>query len=232
MGKAGYQVSVLAYQDRPGGQNYTVLGGDMIKEVGGAVQKMNFAPGNSLNPGPWRIPFHHEALLHYIREFGVAAEPFIQINLNGYIHSDKIYRGKPHRIAEAGMDFKGHVAELLAKAVNNSALGDTVTTQDKQRLLEVMRGWGMRDKDMAYTSSLQTSAQRSYDRPPGGGVDGALTPSQVASLSDVLDSRVWQTVSGFFNRTQQLTMFQPAGGIDMIGKAFARQAQGNIRLNS
>jgi len=95
MGKAGYQVSVLAYQDRPGGRNYTVRGGDMIKEVGGAVQKINFAPDNYLNPGPWRIPFHHQARLHYIQEFGVAAEPFIQINLNGYIHSDKIYRGKP-----------------------------------------------------------------------------------------------------------------------------------------
>jgi monoamine oxidase len=43
---------------------------------------------------------------------------------------------------------------------------------------------------------------------------------------------VWQTVSGFFNRTQQLTMFQPVGGIDMIGKAFAKKLAGKIRLNS
>ncbi len=85
---------------------------------------------------------------------------------------------------------------------------------------------------MAYTTSLQTSAQRGYDRPPGGGVDGAPTPSQIAGLSDVLDQRVWGTVSGFFNRTQQLTMFQPVGGIDMIGKAFAKALAGKIRLGS
>jgi monoamine oxidase len=232
MSKAGYRVQILEYQDRPGGRNYTVRGGDMIKEVGGAVQQVKFAPGNYLNPGPWRIPFHHQALLHYIQEFGVAVEPFIQINLNGYIHSDKVYGGKPQRIAEAGVDFKGHVAELLAKAVNKSALDDSVSKEDKERLLEAMRGWGLLNKDMAYTTSLQTSAQRGYDRPPGGGVDGAPTPSQVAGLSDVLDPRVWQTVSGFFNRTQQLTMFQAVGGIDMIGKAFARQLQGKIRLGS
>ncbi|MBO9574405.1 MAG: flavin monoamine oxidase family protein [Sphingobium sp.] len=232
MQKAGYKVSILEYQDRPGGRNYTVRGGDVIKEVGGAVQKVNFAPGNYLNPGPWRIPFHHQALLHYCQEFGVALEPFIQINLNGYIHSDKVFGGKPRRVAEAGVDFKGHVAELLGKAVNKGALDDSVTAEDKEKLLEAMRGWGILDKNMAYTSSLQASAQRGYERPPGGGVNGAPIPSEVGGLPDVLDQRVWGTVSGFFNRTQQLTMFQPVGGIDMIGKAFAKALTGKIRLNA
>jgi len=232
MTNAGYKVSILEYQNRPGGRNYTVRGGDVIKEVGGAVQQVKFAPGNYLNPGPWRIPFHHQALLHYCQELGVALEPFIQINLNGYLHTDKAYGGKPQRIAEAGVDFKGHVAELLAKALNKNALDDAVSAEDKQKLLEAMRGWGLLDKDMTYSSSLQASAQRGYDRPPGGGVDGAPTPSQVAGLPDVLDPRVWQTVSGFFNRTQQLTMFQPVGGIDMIGKAFAKRLAGKIKYNS
>jgi len=230
--KAGYKVSILEYQNRPGGRNYTVRGGDVIKEVGGAVQQVKFAPGNYLNPGPWRIPFHHQALLHYCQELGVALEPFIQINLNGYLHTDKAYGGKPQRIAEAGVDFKGHVAELLAKALNKNALDDAVSAEDKQKLLEAMRGWGVLDKNMTYTSSLQASAQRGYDRPPGGGVNGAPTPSQVAGLPDVLEPRVWQTVSGFFNRTQQLTMFQPVGGIDMIGKAFAKRLAGKIKYNS
>jgi len=230
--KAGYKVSILEYQDRPGGRNYTVRGGDVIKEVGGAVQQVKFAPGNYLNPGPWRIPFHHQALLHYCQELGVALEPFIQINLNGYLHTDKAYGGKPQRIAEAGVDFKGHVAELLAKALNKNALDDALSAEDKQKLLEAMRGWGVLDKNMTYTSSLQASAQRGYDRPPGGGVNGAPTPSQVAGLPDVLDPRVWQTVSGFFSRTQQLTMFQPVGGIDMIGKAFAKRLTGKIKYNS
>jgi monoamine oxidase len=232
MQKAGYKVQILEYQDRPGGRNYTVRGGDVIKEVGGAVQKCEFAPGNYLNPGPWRIPYHHQALLHYCTELGVQLEPFIQLNHAGYVHSDKAYGGKPQRYAEAGTDFKGHVAELLAKALNRNALDDTVTPEDKAKLLEAMRGWGILDKNMAYTSSLRTSSSRGFDRPPGGGVNGAPTPSQVAGLSDVLDPRVWSTMSFFFNTTMQQTMFQPVGGIDMIGKAFAKKLAPLIRLNS
>ena len=170
MSKAGYKVTILEYQDRPGGRNYSVRGGDVIKETGGTVQHVRFAPGNYLNPGPWRIPYHHQALLHYCQEFGVALEPFVQINHAGYIHSADAYGGKPQRFAEVSTDFKGHVAELLAKAVNKNALDDTITKEDKDKLLEAMRGWGVLDKNMAYTSNLRTSAQRGFDRPPGGGV--------------------------------------------------------------
>lgn len=232
MMKAGYKVQILEYQDRPGGRNYTVRGGDVIKEVGGAVQKVGFAPGNYLNPGPWRIPYHHQALLHYCTEFGVQLEPFIQLNHAGYVHSDKAYGGKPQRYAEAGTDFKGHVAELLAKATNKGALDDTITPEDKAKLLEAMRGWGILDKNMEYVSSLRTSGSRGFDRPPGGGVGGAPTPSKVAGLSDVLDPRVWGTMAFFFNTTMQQSMFQPVGGMDMIGKAFAKKLAGKIMLNS
>ena len=230
--RAGYKVTILEYQDRPGGRNYTVRGGDVVKEVGGGVQQVKFAPGNYLNPGPWRIPYHHQALLHYCTEFGVQLEPFVQQNFAGYVHSDKAYGGVPQRYSEVSADYKGHVAELLAKAVNRNALDDTVSKEDKEKLLEAMRGWGVLDKDMAYSSSLRVSGQRGFDRPPGGGVNGAPTPSKVAGLTDVLDPRVWQTMNFFHNTTMQQTMFQPVGGMDMIGKAFAKRLAGKIRLNS
>src|SRR3546814_17300621 len=57
--KAGYQVKILEFQDRPGGRNYTLRGGDSFTESDGTVQKVQFAPGNYINPGPWRIPHHH-----------------------------------------------------------------------------------------------------------------------------------------------------------------------------
>ena len=63
--KAGYKVTILEYQGRPGGRNWTLRGGDTYTEIGGATQKVGFAPGNYLNPGPWRIPYHHQAVLHY-----------------------------------------------------------------------------------------------------------------------------------------------------------------------
>ena len=56
--KAGYKVQILEFQGRTGGRNYSVRGGDTIAELG-STQTVGFAPGNYLNPGPWRIPYHH-----------------------------------------------------------------------------------------------------------------------------------------------------------------------------
>ena len=53
---AGYQVRVLEYREKAGGRNWTLRGGDTYTELGGFVQKVGFAEGNYLNPGPWRIP--------------------------------------------------------------------------------------------------------------------------------------------------------------------------------
>ncbi|MGI4793897.1 MAG: flavin monoamine oxidase family protein [Janthinobacterium lividum] len=230
--KAGYTVKLVEYQNRPGGRNWSLRGGDVVNEIGGAVQKVDFAPGNYLNPGPWRIPYHHQAVLHYCQEFGVALEPFVQINHAGYVHSDKAFGGKPQRYGAVGSDFKGHIAELLGKAVNKGALDDAVSKEDKEKLLEAMRGWGLLDKDLNYTTSLHTSASRGYDRPPGGGVDGAPTPSAIYALDDVLDPRMWMTNAFYFNQVMQTSMFQPVGGMDMIGKAFAHQLPGMITYNS
>ena len=80
--KAGYHVRILEYQNRSGGRNISLRGGDTLVELGGYRQKVGFAPGNYLNPGPWRIPHHHRAILHYCQAFGVALEPFIEVNHN------------------------------------------------------------------------------------------------------------------------------------------------------
>jgi len=230
--KAGYQVQVLEYQDRPGGRNYSVRGGDKIVEVGGATQTVGYAPGNYLNPGPWRIPHHHRTLLHYCKTFGVELEPFIQLNHNAFVHRTKAFGGKPQRYKELAVDFKGHVSELLAKSLNAGALDAAVTAEDKARLLEAMRDWGLLDANMAYSSSLKVSNQRGYDRPPGGGVDGSPTPSTINGLPDVLSSQVWTQMGFYFTYVMQTTMFQPKGGMDMIGKGFHRQVAKMVRLNT
>jgi monoamine oxidase len=221
--KAGYQVRILEYQKRAGGRNWSLYGGDTYTELGGATQNVAFAPGNYLNPGPWRIPYHHRSVLHYCRQFGVALEPFIQLNHNGYVHSAASFGGKPVRFREVEVDFKGHVAELLAKATNQKALDDVVSTEDREKLLEALRGWGLLDKNFRYQTSLLASSQRGYDRPPGGGVNGAPTPSQIFGLKDVLDPRAWMLLGMYSTYVMQTTMFQPAGGMGMIGKGFVKQ---------
>jgi len=230
--KAGYKVRILEYQNRPGGRNWSLRGGDTYTELGGATQKVSFAPGNYLNPGPWRIPHHHRTLLHYCKQFGVKLEPFIQLNHNAYIHSDKAFGGTPQRYKAVAVDFKGHISELLAKAVDQKALDQSVSKEDREKLLEALRGWGLLDKDMAYTSSLRVSSQRGYDRPPGGGINGAPTPSKISSLTDVLDPKVWESMNFFFNYVMQTTMFQPVGGMDMIGKGFAKQVGNLVTYNT
>ncbi len=230
--KAGYRVQVLEYQDRAGGRCYSVRGGDKIVEIGGTTQVCEFAPGNYLNPGPWRIPHHHRALLHYCKALGVELEPFIQYNQNCFVHNSRGFGGKPQRYKELAVDFKGHTSELLSKALKAGALDQNVSKEDKEKLVEALREWGLLNADLSYASSLRVSTQRGYNRAPGGGPEGAPTPSKINSLSDVLSSGVWTQMSFYFNYVMQTTMFQPKGGMDMIGKAFAKQLPREVRLNT
>jgi monoamine oxidase len=223
LNKAGYKVRVLEYQNRPGGRNWSLYGGDTYTELGGATQNVGFAAGNYLNPGPWRIPHHHRTLLHYCKQFGVALEPFIQFNHNAYVHNTKAFGGKPQRFKAVAADFEGNVAELLGKAIDHKALDAEVSTEDRDRLKEALRNWGMLDKDMRYVKGERSSNHRGYERPHGGGVGGAPIPSDPFPLKDVLDSQVWNNIAFFMNYEMQTTMFQPVGGMGMIGKAFGRQ---------
>jgi monoamine oxidase len=191
-----------------------------------------FQPGNYLNPGPWRIPHHHRTLLHYCKLFGVKLEPFIQFNHNAFVHHEGAFGGKPVHFREAAADFEGHVAELLGKAVNQKALDQAIDAEDKEKLLEALRGWGMLDEDMKYGSNLLSASHRGYERPGGGGVNGAPIPSNIFGLHDVLASEVWKNMAFFMNHEMQTTMFQPVGGMGMIGKAFQAQVRPLITHNA
>src|SRR6202050_2841336 len=145
--KAGYRVQILEYNNRPGGRNWSLYGGDTYTELGGFTQQVQFAPGLYLNPGPWRISHHHLGMLDYCKRLKVPLEPFVQVNYAAYVHSSKAFGGKPQRYREVQADFNGHVAELLAKAANQSQLDQAVTREDREILLEAMREWGALDKN-------------------------------------------------------------------------------------
>src|SRR5579864_7611370 len=115
LSKAGYKVQVLEFNSRPGGRNWTLRGGDTFTELGGLSQTCKFDDDLYINPGPWRIPYHHHGLLDYCRRLGVALEPFNQLNHNAFLHTSNAFDGRPQRIREIKADFQGHVSELLAK---------------------------------------------------------------------------------------------------------------------
>jgi monoamine oxidase len=220
---AGYKVRVLEFNSRPGGRNWTIRGGDRFTELGGATQTCGFEEGLYLNPGPWRIPYHHRALLDYCKRLGVALEPFIQLNHNALLHASNAFAGKPQRIRDIKADFQGHVSELLAKVTQQSKLDEPVSVEDREILLQALRSWGALDKNYAYKANLISADYRGYAKDPGGGLGAAPVAGEPINLSDILKSRLWRYLQNFALHQFQTTMFQPVGGMDMIGKAFAKQ---------
>ena len=230
--KAGYSVQILEYQNRSGGRNWSLYGGDTYTELGGFTQNVAFDKGLYLNPGPWRIPHHHQGILHYCQMLGVALEPFIQVNYAAYVHSSRAFGGKPQRYREIQGDFDGHVAELLAKSVHQGALDQPVTKEEQEMLLQALRQWGALDKNYTYSKSLEASDRRGFDHPPGGGLNGQPVASDPAKLGEVLKSGLWRAIGQAHGYDVQTTMFQPIGGMGMIGKAFGRALDGVIRYNA
>src|SRR5450432_4735190 len=167
---AGYRVQVLEYNGRAGGRNWTLRGGDRYTELGGDTQECRFDPGLYINPGPWRLPYHHLGMLSYCKRLGVALEPFVQINHNAYVHSRKAFGGKPQRLRTVKADYQGAVAELLAKATRSAALDADVTVEDRSKLLDSLRFWGARDGNFKYVQGAASSERRGYERDPGGGL--------------------------------------------------------------
>src|SRR6266705_1213755 len=137
--KAGYKVQVLEFNNRPGGRNWTLRGGDSFTELGGATQTCGFEEGLYLNPGPWRIPYHHRALLDYCKRLGVALEPFIQLNYNAFLHASRAFDGVPQRIRAVRADFQGQVSELLAKATQQGKLDEAVSNEDREILMQALK---------------------------------------------------------------------------------------------
>lgn len=209
--RAGYKVQVLEYNDRVGGRSWTLRGGDRFTEMGGATQTCEFASGNYINPGPWRIPHNHYAIMHYCQELGIALEPFMQLNYNAYVHSTTAFGGVPQRYRHIQADFLGHVSELMVKAVNKNALSDTVTREDGEILLAALKDLGALDKDYRYVTGEDSSERRGWTKGPGGGLSAEPIPSQPMTLETVLQSGMWRNISASMTATHHTAIFQPVG---------------------
>jgi monoamine oxidase len=229
---AGYRVQVLEFNGRAGGRNWSLRGGDSYTELGGLTQQCQFDKDLYINPGPWRIPYHHRGMLNYCKRLSVPLEPFVQVNYNAYLHSSRAFGGKPQRYREIKADYQGHVAELLAKAVAQNALDASVSKEDQEKLLESLRDWGALDMNHAYASSSMSSERRGYAKDPGGGLTARPIPSKPIGLSDILDSRLWQQISGGDRFDMQTALFQPVGGMGRIGEAFGRELGPLIHYNA
>lgn len=232
--KAGYQVKVLEYQNRGGGRSLTLRGGDRYTEISGDVITCDFAEGNYFNPGPWRLPHHHYAVIHYCREFGVALEPFIQENHEAYLHSVSHFNGVPQRLGDVQSDMRGYTSQLLAKSLRQNDLDRVVTLEDKEKLLDWLKTWGVLNANYQYVASDTLAMQRSPSIFPGGGLMPRWQSSQPLPLHELLDARFWATMGmdyNFYSMKHSPPMFQPVGGMGKIGDAFTEQCRDLITFN-
>ena len=229
---AGYSVKVLEYNNRAGGRAWTIRGGDEYTELGGATQRCEFDSGLYINPGPWRIPYNHHAVLDYAKRLNVPLEPFVQVNYNAYLHSSRAFDGKPQRYRQVQADYQGYIAELLGKAVNKSQLDAPLTNEDQEMLLESLRSWGALDKDFRYVLGTASSERRGFAVGYGGGLMPLAVPSTPYKRDELINSRLWQWLSSGNQQEFQSSIFQPIGGMDRIAQALYRQVASVVQLSA
>jgi monoamine oxidase len=222
--KAGFDCTVLEARDRPGGRNWTVRRGTKIEFTDGTVQHCAFDEGLYLNAGPARIPSIHKTMLGYCRELGVAIEVEVNVSRSALLVSDSDFGGRPIEQREAINDTRGHVAELLAKAIRKGALDEEITVQDRERMLPFLRSFGDLRADYAYTGSSRAGLKQL----PGAG-DVVEQEREPLPMRALLDASFWRGLALEETFDQQATMLQPVGGMDRIPYAFAHRLGKTIK---
>lgn len=230
MSKLGYACTILEASATPGGRNRTIRSGDVAVEIDSS-QVCNFDVDDDLyfNPGPARIPHHHEFLLGYCREFGVALESFVNDNRAALFQAPGSFGGQPQVARRVFADSRGNIARLLAMAINQNALDQELSAADKANILTMLREFG--DLDNTYD----------YGGTPRGGFPGQESSGsrRRGELVDPLDLQTlisdvfWQERQAYAEQLdQQPTMLQPVGGMDRIAMAFASRVADALLLES
>jgi monoamine oxidase len=229
LGKAGYECVILEARNRTGGRNWTIRGGDRVEEVD-SVQTVKWARSEHLffNVGAARLPHHHKTVLGYCKELGVPVQVMVNDNRNAFLHDEDAFGGKPVRMRHVRNDIHGHLAELLAKAVDSGALDASVSGDDKEKLIALVRQFGSLQKDLTYRGS----ARAGWAVPPGAGTDyGKL--NEPLALQTLAAKSFWGTTASFSEGYEHSAcMLQPVGGMDRIAAAFAMRLKPSIRLNA
>jgi monoamine oxidase len=222
--RAGYRVTVLEARDRIGGRAWSIRNGDRIVQMGRPDQQATFDSGLYFNAGPARIPSTHRVILGYARKFGVGLETFVNVNRNaGWDFGGKVQPER--RMVE---DMRGHLAELLAKAIDRRALDGAVTKDELAMVRQFLVPYGSLDNKGNYAP-----AGSSGWKVDGGGYAQAPVPLGALAFKDLAPSPA-VTLPYLFEHIwdMQSTMLQPVGGMDRIAHAIFAQVKPSVRLRS
>ena len=226
MTKLGYSCTVLEARASAGGRVRTIRSGDVVTEVD-SMQTCQFDISDSLyfNAGPSRIAQHHELLLGYCRDLGVALETFTNDNRGAWLQSPDAFGGQPQVARRVLADTRGGIAQLLSTAINQNALDQELTAADKANILAMLRQYGDLDLNNKHvgTSRAGYPGQESV----GGRRRGELLPAR--ELQQLVSDFFWELRLSFSQGfDQQPTMLQPVGGMDMIARAFEAQVASDV----
>ncbi|WP_304610482.1 flavin monoamine oxidase family protein [Glacieibacterium megasporae] len=212
--QAGYLVTLLEARDRVGGRAWTIRDRDTIEMNGEATQTAKFSNGIYMNAGPARIPSFHTGLLDYCDKFVVPLEVEVNSSRSAYVMAAD---GTKIRQRTAVNDMRGHIAELLAKALNQGSLDQAISAADKAKLLPFLKFYGDLDDKGDFTGS----ARSGFAKLPGAGVTLA-SPGTAMPLDQLLANE--QLPMTLFDDVlyMQATMVEPIGGMDRIHAGFDR----------
>ncbi len=219
--RLGYSCTIVEARDSAGGRVRTLRSGDTALETD-SVQTCQFDIDDELyfNAGPSRIAQHHEFLLGYCREFGVALETFTNDNRGAWLHSPSAYAGQPQPARRILSDSRGGIAELLSTAINQSALDAELTAADRANILAMLRQFGDLDTAGRYQGSPRAGFPGQQD--VGSRRRGELLPAR--ELQALAAEFFWELRLSFSQGfEQQPVMLQPVGGMDRIASALAAQ---------
>jgi monoamine oxidase len=116
LGKAGYDCTVLEARDRVGGRDWTIRRGATLDMSDGTRQVCEFDEDLYWNAGAARLPSHHQAMLGYCNELGVALEVEVNTNRGALLHNPSANDGRPIELRQAINDTRGEISQLLGKA--------------------------------------------------------------------------------------------------------------------
>jgi monoamine oxidase len=218
----GYECTVLECRERPGGRNWTVRSGDKIAFLDGTLQACSWDEGNYQNFGPARLPSVHKTMLGYCQKLGVPLEVEVNMTRSAFLQNDNANGGKPVVLRQVENDTRGHVSELLEKALNQGALDQDISKEDREQMLSFLSSYGPLDDAGKYVGSDRAG----YAEMAGAG-DQAGVLSEPIDMHTLLDEDFWQSMLFDEQFDMQATMFQPVGGMDRIPYAFAK-ALGNV----
>lgn len=221
----GFSVTVLEARDRVGGKAWTVRNGDRIDMIGEAPQTARFSDDVYFNAGPARLPSFHEHILGYARRFSVPLEVEVNSSRSAYLVASD---GSRIRMRTAINDMRGHVSELLAKAVNQGALDTALSAEDKARLVPFLRAYGDLDDKYAFGGTVRSG----FGTPPGAGVSSFETAGKAMPLGQLLANDQLRMSLFEDQLYMQATMFQPVGGMDQISVGIERNLKRRAVLNA